>query len=308
KLGYSYNAVYRWEANIKPISWNELIDLVALKRKIDSKKFADEFTGNIRNFRDICNFLIRENEEQQIESLLQLRHFDRRTLKRWLAGTMSPPAEFVFELFETHSKESFTDFLNCLFDIHEIDPTYENFSLTEKARPFFGENVLAAIISEGLHVKEIQEKGVTIKSIADYFNLPELSIQKEVERMLSLGWLVETQGRLSVNYDKPINLFPQAEQGYRLGQFIARLAEQSIGRRIGQKPEDKKIDSTDYLSFWIASLSSLAAKKVHDLAGEYNKKLLDVLKEDLNQNKDVLKVIFFQTFDVDHRTELSKFI
>nr|HPI41836.1 helix-turn-helix transcriptional regulator [Pseudobdellovibrionaceae bacterium] len=28
KLGYSYNAVYRWEANIKPISWNELIDLV----------------------------------------------------------------------------------------------------------------------------------------------------------------------------------------------------------------------------------------------------------------------------------------
>ncbi len=308
KLGYTYNAVYRWESNFKPISWKELIDLILTKREINTKHFADEFSGDIRSFKDICNFLIPEYVEDQINRIQQQRPLDRRTVKRWLAETISPPAEFVFELFEAHSKESFTDFLNCLFDVLKVDPEYKSFWLTQKARPFFGENVLASIISEGLNVKKIQDEGVTVKSIANYFDLPEESIQNEVDRMLHLGWLVKTQEHLSLNYNKPINLFPQPEQGYRLGQFIARLAEQSIERRIRQKPEDKRKNSTDYLSFWIASLSQEAAQKIHTIAGEYNKKLLNVLTEDLDQKKDLLKVIFFQTFDVDHRTELKKFI
>lgn len=32
KLGYKYNSVYRWESNIKPISWAELINIVATKK------------------------------------------------------------------------------------------------------------------------------------------------------------------------------------------------------------------------------------------------------------------------------------
>lgn len=305
KLGFTYSAVFRWESNIKPISWEELFGLISKKTNIREISFADEFQGSIENFKDICRFLIRSNSEDMLSALLDIKSVDRRTAKNWLSGKSSPPAAMVFALFKKHSPETFSDFYAQLFPDDITDVDIENHELKEKARPFFGENVLAALLSEALNVKAVIKNGADKDALADFFDIDLSTVDVEVQRMLDLGWLVTDGDRLSVNYDKPVNLFPKMEHGLRLAHFIAQLAKQSIFRRIGQKPEDKDPNSTDYLTGWIASLSHDAAKKIHALSGEYNKKLLDILKDDLEQDKDVLKAVIFHSFDVDHRSQLK---
>ena len=114
KLGYKSNQVSRWSSGHSVFTWDDLCR-VCEHHKIDFQAKLEKYTilnGDSKSFATLIKFYL---PQHGVRSLANLANVSVSTMKRWLEGKNSPPANAVFSLVKS-SHISFSKFVTSFFN------------------------------------------------------------------------------------------------------------------------------------------------------------------------------------------------
>lgn len=296
ELGFSFNQVGKWEADLKILKWS---DFAAMILKLDrplKELLRDLFYLVSEDPADAVNVLrcLRNfNSFDSIESMAASLGRHPSVLKRWLSGTTEPDVEAVFQLMDLRP-EVFTGFVTALVPLETVP------SLRARMAQFQAEaNALAepqtTLVALCLELEEYKKLSRHSDAfISDKTGLSLSTVRRGLQHLEDCGNL-HFNGRI---YSRKAYVSHWRDK-YFVAKFRRYWTEKSLQRLShGTGLPHSRFDRSNLGGFLSVSVSDHAAKQITELLAKLSEELQQIVAND-KRPSDQLRIVVFDSFSPD---------
>jgi transcriptional regulator with XRE-family HTH domain len=147
KLGYSYNQVGKWETDAKRTKWKDFSEICEVcgvnLEHIVFNVFLD-FKGDFRDSKNVFRSLQTFNSLLSAEALAKKLNCHPSVVKRWIAGSVQPDIEVIFQLLDLR-QNFLPTFISQIVDIEKIDSLRNRFHTEQQDKADFNDPIFLSV-------------------------------------------------------------------------------------------------------------------------------------------------------------------
>jgi hypothetical protein len=288
RLGFDFNQIYRWEAGLTRIHWQEFIQLCGIC-KVDLKKPLKEavsFHGSLEKSVDLVRHLI---GTQKITLLAKSIKISRFTLADWTKGKSDPTLDGILQLLA--SRDLLQNFLEAISGADGQSPLETPVLSKKAARTYFYENPLATAVAMCLDLSDYRKlKKHDPDFICQQIGISATEEKRIISQMEELRIIVKVDGR-----------FQRCEQGFNSrGEFEGERDLRRFWVERGLQVDQARHEPNDknYFGFLIFPVDKKRRAQAMEAYVQFANALYNISQEDLAEG-DQLMATTIQMFGLN---------